>query len=258
MNTARLLGAVIASAAAASASAGTIYGVATYAPFVPAGLYSIDTATGLATLIGSTGVDRINGIAWNPGDNTMYAYSFDGELYTLDLTTGAATFVADQPVIVPEGDLAIAPTGAFHITDDNELSILNALTAAVTPIGAMGAAGEDVSGLIFGGDGTLFGYAKNGTAADTLVSIDPGTGVATTVGGLGFNSNLSVGGLTFGSDGVLYLTDGATLFSVNPGTGAATAIGGHGFTQFSGLAVPTPGVGALAGIALLGAHRRRR
>ncbi|MFM9959546.1 MAG: hypothetical protein ACKVZJ_15930 [Phycisphaerales bacterium] len=258
MNTARMLGAVIAAAAATSASAGTIYGVSTYAPFAPAGLYAIDTGTGAATLIGSTGVDRINGIAWNPGNNTMYAYSFDGELYTLNLTTGAATFVADQPVIVPEGDIAIAPTGAFHITDANELSILNGVTAAITPIGLMGTAADDVSGLIFGGNGSLYGYAKNGAASDTLVSLNPGTGAATTIGNLGFNANLNVGGLTFGADGVMYLTDGATLFSVNPNTGASTFIGSHGTSQFSGLAVPAPGVGALAGLVMLGAARRRR
>ncbi|MEM6550924.1 MAG: PEP-CTERM sorting domain-containing protein [Planctomycetota bacterium] len=58
---------------------------------------TLDPLTGVYTPIGVTGLsDPISGLAWD--GNTMYAVNGgggDGALYTIDLTTGAATFVID-------------------------------------------------------------------------------------------------------------------------------------------------------------------
>jgi hypothetical protein len=57
-------------------------------------LHTIDTTTGVATAVGSgLGVSSIFGMAYHEG--TLYGYSFDRKVYTIDRTTGAASYLAD-------------------------------------------------------------------------------------------------------------------------------------------------------------------
>jgi hypothetical protein len=65
-------------------------------------LYTINTTTGAATLIGPTGLSTFrSGIAYDPSTNVLYMNVGGGpnSLYTLNTTTGAATLVgANGPV----------------------------------------------------------------------------------------------------------------------------------------------------------------
>jgi DNA-binding beta-propeller fold protein YncE len=64
--------------------------------FDDGGLYTVDTNTGVATLIGITGVRcDVVGLAYDEFTQTLYLNEADvtNSLYTLDVTTGAATLV---------------------------------------------------------------------------------------------------------------------------------------------------------------------
>jgi hypothetical protein len=126
-------------------------------------------------------------------------------------------------------------------------------TGVFFPVGAMGAAGDDVSGLAWDA-GVLYGYAKNGLDEDTLVMIDTATGGATLVGPTGIVSDASVGGAAFDATGALFVTDGAGMFTVDTATGAATLVGDTSLSGISGMAyIPAP-----ASVLALGVLARRR
>lgn len=243
----------------ASAQAEGLYGVASYTPFGSQGLYQIDAVTGAATLVGDTGVERINGIAWDDAANVLYAYTTDAELYTLNTATGAATLIGDVSGIVPEGDITF-DGGTLLTVNADELGALARPTPTYAAIGATGTTGADISGLTVTAAGTLLGFARNGTLDDALVTIDALTGAVTNSVSVGALNGGAVGGLTTNlSSGDVFLTDGDTLYQVNgfDGIGAPlTAIGGHGVSGMSGLAyVPEPA--SLALLALAFVVRRR-
>lgn len=250
----------LASVSAAFAGGNVLLGVASYAPFSPQGLYSIDASTGAATLIASTGLVNINGISFDTVTGTLYAYTTQADLYKIDVNTGAATLLAQVNATVPEGDLAMtSPASAFAV-NGGMFGSVSITTGVFAPIGMLGTAGDDVSGLALDSTGTLFGYAKNGTNADSIVTIDPVSGLATTLGLTGFDAASSVGAMAFDpATAAMYLSDGMNLRLVNTSTGEATLIGAHGVSNLSGLAViPSPAGTGLALVALVGALRRRR
>jgi len=68
-------------------------------------LYSIDRGTGSATLVGGHGItngDTITDFAYDKSSGTMFAIgtlcAISSRIYTIDLNTGAATFVCDTDV----------------------------------------------------------------------------------------------------------------------------------------------------------------
>ena len=121
-------------------------------------LYSYDTTTGSATRLGPYGNTfgrPLEGLAYDPVHEVMYAASHNlgsdqagGGLFTLDLQTGAATFVGHFNAgsnYLAEG-LAFDPTLGLFATDthgadftfDNELYKIDPATGAATLVGAMG------------------------------------------------------------------------------------------------------------------------
>jgi len=248
-----------------AAQAGTVpqaetvlWGLASFAPFTTQSLYRVDPATGAATLVGNTGLIQVSGMAFDAPNNRMYAITAAAELHTVDLRTGQTALVGDANRILGEGDLAFVGATLYTI-DGLSLSTVNSATGAITPVGPLGAAANDVSGLAWDGS-RLLGYSKNGLAQDSIVSINPATGLATLVGLAGINTTPGVGGMSIDPvSGAAFLTDGSILYSLNTFTGSATMIGAHGAAGFSALAIPAPGAAALLGSAgLLAGLRRRR
>lgn len=75
-------------------------------------LFTIDTATGASTLIGSTGLGGDpDGLAYDPTTRTLYLNTGQtgASLYTVDITTGAATLVGANGVNDIDG-LAFLPS----------------------------------------------------------------------------------------------------------------------------------------------------
>lgn len=120
----------------------------------------------------------------------------------------------------------------YAVTDQMKFITVNLATGAVTVI-------KTGTSLFYGlaqdpTDGTLYGYVLNGSNID-FVSVDAVTGNETVLGAsVSFASAPS--GLTFKSDGTLYVEFGGTpiscatngvLATVNKANGAKTAVGTH-------------------------------
>lgn len=106
-------------------------------------LYTVDRQTGLATLVGSTGVNITSCAAHGflmaldfAPDGTLYGVN-DCSLFTIDPSTGAATKVVDFSGVSMVMGLAIDRSGNFYLTDfvgDSHVYSLDISTGAVTSI----------------------------------------------------------------------------------------------------------------------------
>jgi hypothetical protein len=188
-------------------------------------LYRIDLATGVATPIGPTGFEDVEGLAFDTDCTTLYGVDDTTDrLLTCDTATGACTQVGNLGVNITDTGLAFAGERLFMSTDapknPSNFYRLDALGAATV----VGAQGQEVTGLAAGPLG-VFGLGGDGR--DNLVEIDPVTGAATVIGPLG-TVQPSDGGLDFDADGVLWgiedrgLRNPSRIFRVNVSTGAAT------------------------------------
>ena len=145
-------------------------------------LYTLDSTTGAATLVGATGTNHVTGLAVDPITGVLYGVrsdffgSGDTQLLTIDKTTGAATVV--------------------------------------------GTTGHQIPDITFRADGTLFGWSEapgDALGFDDLVMIDLVSGAATKVGNSGLDTSNT--GLGFDNSGVLWLKNGSLLHTVDPATG---------------------------------------
>ncbi len=187
-------------------------------------LYTLNAATGAATLVGALGVAGIWQSITSHG-GTLYAINDTTDtLYTLNAATGAATLVGALGVagrwqsITSHGGTLYA----FNETTDT-LYTLNAATGAATLVGALGGAG--IWRSITSHGGTL--YAINDTT-QALYTLNAATGAATLVGALGV---VAGGWRSFTSHGgTLYAINETTdsLYTLNAATGAATLVGALG------------------------------
>ncbi len=189
-------------------------------------LYTVNPATGAATLVGATGLsgiiegdlgfDRTTGMLWGMFQPVTVGSSVLPGLYTINTTTGAATFAAG-------------------------------LQGFAYGVGSS----PDPSGLAFDSSGQLWILNRNASAAgadnwrllkvdksDGSVSQNLDTGVST--------SGTDTLGLDFDTDGNLFAAlDNGDFYSVNTTTGAMTMVATHGL-QATGLAlVPEPSTWAM-------------
>lgn len=211
-------------------------------------LFSIDLETGLATPIGPTGFEDVEGLAFDPECESLFAVDdVTDRLLTCDTTTGDCTLVGDLGVNITDTGLAFADDLTLFMSTDAPKSPthfykIDRLTGAATRVGAQG---QEVTGLANGPAG-LFGLGGDGT--DDLVRIDPATGAAARIGSLGTISP-SDGGLDFDADGVLWGVEDSGLrypsrvFRVDIATGRATVVAtvhledGTQLGGFEGLAI---------------------
>jgi hypothetical protein len=197
-------------------------------------LYEIDDATGAATAIGALGLGFVSegALAFAPNGTAYGVTHFDGDqgerwLFTLDLTTGAATRVATFETFEPSDEI-------------------------------------DVNGLAWRSDGMLVGHER---VSNSLLVIDPATAaysilaaLSPTVGAVGgMTAWKGVGYLATSGPGSPTAPGSDELWRFDLFTGAATRIGSLGTTGLgiSGLAVPEPECGALLALGALVLSRRR-
>jgi hypothetical protein len=93
-------------------------------------LWEIDIATGAGTEIGSTGVAGLFGLGII--DGTLYGTSAANDLYTVDTSTGAASFVTSYAVTGDTGGAAVPPSTVAPIP------VPAALPLMLAGIGALG------------------------------------------------------------------------------------------------------------------------
>lgn len=116
----------------------TLYGVSSHNN----GLYEINKTTGTATLIGTSGLSSFSNLGWNSITGVMYLTNSGADsFYTIDLATGATTFVGLLVNSTNPNGLAFDPdTGTLYMVDnstDNFYSI-DMATGVATVIGPTG------------------------------------------------------------------------------------------------------------------------
>jgi FG-GAP-like repeat/FG-GAP repeat len=144
---------------------GKLYGISAVA------LYSVNTGTGAATVIGSLGVGgAMSRLAFGPGGALYATSSTTGLLYTVNTSTGKATALSGVLPTSSAGDLAYLG-GVFYLADAyGELDKLSIAGSSVT-YSVVGTIGYTVTGLGVGADGLLYG--DSGTQ---LITINTTTG----------------------------------------------------------------------------------
>ena len=169
-------------------------------------LFSVDTATAAATLIGTTtppAGQTFSGLSGTP-DGTMYGLTTTcsaSNLVIVDVATAATTDLGALPGIGCGIDLA-------YNTDDDMIYIVDLLTdslfrvdpatLAVTEVGPLGVGANYAQGMDFEEEtGTLYWAAY--TTAGELRIIDTTTGASTLVGG--FPGGAEVDSLAFATGG---------------------------------------------------------
>jgi hypothetical protein len=205
-----------------SASAQTLY-VATGSNGVPGQLFTVNTATAAATLVGPIleGVNPISitGLAFQPGTGVLYAVSGGGgtdprSLFTIDPATGAATLIGAAGVL-QASDLSFNAGGTLFAWRQgaNQLATVNLATGVPTSLGASGIAGTTGGGLALNGAGTAFLSATQATG--TLDTVNTATGAGTT--------GPTITGAVFGASMNAMAFSGATLFAVNSNNGGTAS-----------------------------------
>jgi hypothetical protein len=227
-------------------------------------LVTLNRITGVTTLIGLTGTQGIEAIAFELGAQTLYAADED-QLGTLDLTTGTFTALS-QPFGTASGSAGNislndvdgltldATTGILYGTHrrpgapKDMLFQINKATGAFVP----GAFGAGVDYVLIDGPGVLndvddiavnpvtgqmYAASNNGGAGGVLVAVNKSTGAGTVVGNFGVDD---IEGLAYFNDGQLYGSTGAyttgpdtanKLWRIDETTAAATLVAP--FSQFT-------------------------
>jgi len=208
-------------------------------------LLTIDTATGAGTLVGSTGLAAIPGLAINTQGEVFGADQLTGDLYRIDAATGQSGFAASTGLFALQA-LAFDANGVLYGVDfsqsdfNSRLYTINTASGATTLIGI---AGDFFTGIAFDPtDGTLWGStggAGGPNIADAIYTIDPTTGEATFVGTTGLGGPTP--DIQFDADGNMYGVKGGglnenRLIAIDKTTGAGTVIGPIGFASVSGMA----------------------
>jgi len=217
-------------------------------------LGTVDPKTGLVTPIGDffgSGLGApVTEIEWSPDGKTLYATTGGGAytIHTIDAHSGEV--LASMPLTGFGGGGAISglefdPSGTLlgtHIPTSggpSSLVSIDPATGIVTSIGLTGISGP-IGGIAFHPDtGVLYGVTSGLNSAE-LVTIAPGTGVATPVGfAFGIYSPIEMSSLEFDAEGRLIAGgDDGNLYEIDPATGLATLIG------------PLASVGKVSGLSM--------
>ena len=223
---------------------------------------------GASTTVAVTGISgTLIGIDYRPANGLLYGLTTTNALYTINTTSGIASFVSSLSTPFTGGIFSgfdfnpAADRLRLVAGGDNSSVAVNVDNGAVVVNGNV-TAGADISGSAYtnsfaGATSTvLFGIDS---AAGTLVTQVPGTGVLTTRGSLGLGTNLgsSVGFDIFSLSGgdLAFATIGSNLYNIDLASGAASLIGGTGSNFIGVTAVipePSPLLGSLPLAGLFG------
>ncbi|MDC3010864.1 VCBS domain-containing protein [Synechococcus sp. AH-736-G21] len=194
------------------------------------------TLTKIGTGLGFHGDIAIDAHAMDIGpDGSMYILDLLGNIFTVDLSTGLASFVAETVV---DGDTENAQiSNAMDIVFDanftlyaqgyypgSKLFTVNASTGAATSVGAFGS-GTNIMGLWANSENTI--YATKYSNSGNLYTVNPASAALTLVGSEGAYGNKPHGGDKWIAYGGWSGSDPSTLTSAtyDASTGALTVTG---------------------------------
>jgi hypothetical protein len=168
------------------------------------------------------------------------------------LIRGAACAVAFAGALYASGAFAAAIGYTVRSDVDRKLYRVDMATGAATEIGATGF--SKIEALAINAVGEIYGVNP---ATAQLVKCSSTTGACTAVGLLiGLPQVQANAGLTFASNGAMYLAANAVVYRVDPASGAATPLGGTG-PALSGLAGVTPTATCSSGLFGIGGNTDR-
>jgi DNA-binding beta-propeller fold protein YncE len=230
--------------------------------FLGARIYDVDPATGTATNGRPTGINGLDDIEYDAARGVLWGLSQTGSspvenaLFSIDISTGAATLIGATGLSIIEGDLALNPvTGVLYGVQQVGASVLQLFTVdldtgAGTIVGAV-AGGADLSALSFDTAGNLFVLD---TGTDRLLRVDDTTGAVLDSVALSLPLGTRAGMDVDPETGVMYVADGGTagtdsLYTLDTTTGALALAGATGVS--GGLAGLTAVAGAPTTLVLL-------
>lgn len=274
-------------------SVSTMFGATIYLTNTTNSLLRIDSATPgvIAASVGITGLqsgESLAGIDFRPFNGVLYGIGSTNRLYTLNVTTGAATQIGSAGAFTLSGssfgmDFNPVPDRIRVTSNTGQNLRLNpndgSLSATDTTLAY--AAGDVNAGQTPGVVASAYTNSFAGATSTTLYDIDitrgvlviqnpPNIGTLVTIGNLGVFSTNQVGFDILGGAGTAFAsftsqTGISSLYTINLATGAATLVGGIGTGQtITGLAavsdVPEPGSLSLLmmGAAAVLVTRRKR
>ena len=156
---------------------------------------------------------------------SLYVSTSDGEVGSIDETTGAYTSLLDGAPSF--ADIALDPDNQLWGVGSGRLFSIDLGTETTSEIGVLGAS---INGLGFSDDGTLYGSGTGG-----FYSVDTSTGTASLINAIADFS--SSGDIVYDADLDLFwaTSRGDSLWSITK-EGEATKVGDIGFSNVYGLA----------------------
>jgi len=152
-------------------------------------LHTIDCQTGKSQPLQNIPLGSTRAIAFK--SDTLYGASVAGKLYRIDLATGSAVNTGTAPNIAFYS-LSVNPiTGQLYASarssSSSEKDKILTVNTANGDTALVGATGDNAltPSIAFSPSGMLYGLKGTGTTENTLITIDPKTGVATLVGSTG-------------------------------------------------------------------------
>lgn len=237
-------------------------------------LFSINLATGVATAIGLTGFDDLEGLAFHPFSGVLFGVDDATEaLVTCSTATGACVSVGSLGTDESDPGLAFSCDGTLYMStedDPGNLYTVDTSNGTATLVGSFGSSADGHS-IAFGPAtaGCPSGaFILNGNVDEPdLYCVNLANGAATLVGSLGTEID-GQPAMDFDQSGVLWVVEddaGLDLYRVNTTTGLAVEeannLTGGGFDSLaiqsgfcaaqSVLEIPTASAGGLAGLVLL-------
>lgn len=192
---------------------------------------------------------------------TLVAADRDGNVYTINETTGAETLII--PTTTPDATGAMVDvgvvssmlwveatqlwwlgTGGRNAECEGCIQTLNPTTGVATTLRVDASFGSGVSGLaIHPTTGAIYSFESDGT--DDMYEVDPTTGVFSVLHS-GLNMDNGGTGTTFTSDGTIYVAPRGELYTVDIDTGVPTLIGATTYTGFPAFTQSSQTIGSMA------------
>ncbi len=236
-------------------------------------LYSINTSTGAASLIGGPiGPNGATEIVYNPISGAAYVQGNDGSFtinpFSVATGIGGLPLQNDQQTfnglayVNSIGGLILYGAGVTSPNGPSDLFRID-LNHPVPQIFDIGPTGfGPISGLAYSqSSGIMYGVTGGSGTSSLLVGLNLTTGIGTVIG----DTSIKLGAITF-AQGVLYgvtnPSSGGFLYTLDPATGSSTLVGATGTVEgMTGLMyVPEPSSLldlAASGAALLLLIRRK-
>ena len=234
--------ALVLSAGAVSANAATAFGVNAANQLVRFNTATPGTVANIGTITGLQAGETILGIDFRPVNGQLYALGSTSRLYTINITTGAATQVGVAGAFTLSGtdfgfDFNPTVDRIRVVSNTGQNLRLNpgtgALAATDTPLNP-GVPNVNAAAYTnnFAGATTTTLYDIDTTTNSLYTQNPPNNGTLVLVGPLGVVSTNSTGFdiSPFGGPAYAALTVGGVsgLYTINLGTGAATLVGAIG------------------------------